>query len=302
MSDFDRWLTPVTQRRLAEFEEMLVVTFQSPGPPHHILSFCHNCVGGEPPQQVAKEFASLGREVPLSKVAQIFLDRYSGDLIDKKRLYRLMRPLSARLQQTLDKATAADVNWRSSNAHRLELHGTRLCGETSFEDYDSGNLLGRFAAWNARAASLIRRENPQGKTETRDILLSGKLAPFEAIAYVMRTLSSCTYAEMTTHASATLRQLAEKAEARYLAAKRPEAVDVDSVFGGLLRVLDEPLKSFPPPNPSVFDQPYRHLLERAVGDIRLKEFEISNLSRDIGDWTNSIRKSVINRYLAKPAR
>jgi len=80
MSDFDRWLPPVTQFRLAEFEEMLVVTFQSPGPPHHILSFCHNCVGGEPPQQVAKEFASLGREVPLSKVAQIFSGSLFGRL------------------------------------------------------------------------------------------------------------------------------------------------------------------------------------------------------------------------------
>jgi len=302
MSDFDRWLPPVAQRRLIEFEEMLAVTFQSGGPPHHILSFCHNCVGGEPPQEVAREFARPGHEIPLRDVAHAFLERYSGDLIDRKGLLRLMKPLSARLQQTLDRATACDVNWRSSNAHTLELHGTRRCGETTLADYDSGSLPGRFAAWNGRAVSLIRKEKAQGETEALSVLLSGKMAPFEAIAYFMLTLSGCTYTEMRAQASATLRQLAEQAQTRYLAVDRPGVVDAHTMFGRLHRALDEPLKTFPQPNPGDFERSHRDLLGRAVGDICLKEFEISNLAKDIADWTNAIRKSVINRYLAKPAR
>jgi hypothetical protein len=302
MADFDRWVPPAPQRRLAEFDELLTITFQSGGPPHQILSFCHNCVGGEPPRDVAEEFARPGHEVPLGVVAEKFLERYSGDLIDRRTLLRLMRPLSARLQKTLDRATADNGNWRSSNAHTLELRGARLCAETTLADYDSGKLPGRIAAWNARAAALIRKEKAQAKAEVIGVLLGGKLAPFEAVTYIMRTLTGCTYAGMAARAGSTLRQLTEEAHALLAAAIPAGTMDANTGFDRLRRALDEPLGTFPQPNPTEYERLHRHLLHRAVGDICLKEFEIFSLPKDIADWTDAIRNSILNRYLARPAR
>jgi hypothetical protein len=250
------------------------------------------------PQGIIEDFAQAGQETSLNAMAEAFEERYCGprsssEWLDIREMRKLMQSLWYRLEQPLAAATMDDPNWQNDHQDLLEFYGGRVSGQTHFADYDSGNIASRISAWNKRAAQTITKCKAADDGDVLAALCTADLRPFEVIFYLQRSVFKISYREMVDTATTPLRVLAESLEARY-AKRQVDANLVTNHFTCLRQALGLAVECAPRPERIYRD--YKSLYGRTIGDTTLKDYEISRLAVDIPNWTNSIRKSLLNWY------
>jgi len=258
-----------------------------------VLSVCFNFVLEFTTREIVQKYATTGAEWPLRDLAGEFVRIYAGGLIPETPLAKLMQPLHRKLALPLREVLVASKT-RRAYEHLLDSDGGRRCGLTTLRTYDSGKHPAQLNAWVIGVEEWLKGHPPACQEELLAHLFDGTLLPFAALTYVLRALLKKSYAEIAADYSAmTLGDLAR----RLACEPGLKPYGANPGFDRLKATLDRTLGEVLPNEPKNLRERHKSLLARAVGDTRLPDYAISNLERDIANWSWSIMRSVRRRYL-----